>query len=83
MEILIGITLGLAISFMCVFFYALGAKHATIVKNGGTVKLEPIKAITKKIDNVGKEKKEQKEQDKFFSDISQLMNFNGERPKVD
>jgi len=82
MEILIGISLGLVISFMCVFFYALGAKHGNIVKSGSTVKLEPIKAITNKVKKVTEEKKTEKEQDKFFSDVSQLMSFNGERTKV-
>lgn len=79
MEILIGIMLGLFITLIGVFFYCLGISHGRAVKDGATVKLEPVKAITRKMKQVAKEKETEKKQDEFTLQINELFNYNGRK----
>jgi hypothetical protein len=79
MEILIGISLGLVIAFLSVYFYALGISHGKMVKDGRTVKLEPLKAIVKPIKERAKEKELKNEEDIFAKQVNEILFYNGER----
>lgn len=86
MEIIVGVTLGLVISFLSTGFYALGVRHGKQVKDGCTVNIEPYKAITEQVNSVSKsisDKKERKELSKheqeFSNEINKILSYNGER----
>lgn len=82
MEILIGISLGLVISFLSVSFYALGISHGKQVKNGCTVKLDPLKAIVKPMKDHAEKKETEKKQDEFSKQVNELFAYDGRKKVV-
>ena len=82
MEIILGMLVGVIFGFSSVFFYLMGIRHQKGIKNGSTVKLEPLKAITEPL-KAKKEAKEQEERNaKFSNQVNELFAYDGRKKVV-
>jgi hypothetical protein len=79
MDILVGILLGVLIGFIAVSFYVLGLTHGRKVKEGSTVRLDPLKSIVDVVTlKETRQDKVRKEEAKEFNDkVKQMWEYNG------